>query len=391
MSSPLYTGFLNSLASSGQLARCLDKKRSPKAGGRRLRFQGVFGAWCQRFVEVSSCLYVVFSEGAPSSVSVSSFNTKKGFQFNPHANAFTPSTPSPHTTAATLCTPSSGSLHASTYAGPHRPQSSLGVPPVQTGVGHVSPQMHPAGSGIVTLPVVGVPGFAAPQSRAGGLPTTPRLAATAGGSSAPGLVVLAGGGRSADASLPPQQQQPPQNAPLSSLTQPAGSEQIVGKPAQALQTPGGVSNHNRAGLVAGQSSSQVQAFPSFASGQAAAGLPLAHWAGGAGVGGLGVPTSQPPHGAGAPGVPPPGGSSHGLGGAGPAVLSDPPSQAAGALAGGLMAPGAGGALLPDGISAAAVPLGVAGFALNNTMAVGQRIPSVPLPFLFVASAVTLRW
>ncbi|PHJ17700.1 hypothetical protein CSUI_008476 [Cystoisospora suis] len=307
-------------------------------------------------------------EGAQSSASASSFSTKKGFQFNPHANAFTPSTPSPHTAAASLCTPSSSSLHPSAYAGPHLPQSALGVPPLQPGVGHVPPQMHSGGGGIVTLPVVGVPGFPPSQNRAGGLPTTPRLAATPGGSSAPGLVVLAGGGRPSDPSLPPQQQHPPQNAPVSSISQSAGSEQAAGKPTQSSQNANGLAVSSRTGSVGSQPAPQVQAFPPFSAGHAAAGLPLAHWAGGGGVGGLAVPASQPPHGAGAPGLQPAGGSSHGLGGPGTAVLSDQQNQATGAMAGGLMSPGPGGALLPDGMPAAPVPLGVASFALNNPMA-----------------------
>nr|CEL67369.1 TPA: DEHA2G03652p, related [Neospora caninum Liverpool] len=101
------------------------------------------------------------SDGSPASASScaeasqsSSFGAKKGFQFNPHANAFTPSTPS-HTTAATLRGP-----HVPAGGGLNAPYSSHRSHPGVGGNGGVMaslpPQLGP-GAGIVALPGGGGP------------------------------------------------------------------------------------------------------------------------------------------------------------------------------------------------------------------------------------------
>ncbi|EPR64318.1 LsmAD domain-containing protein [Toxoplasma gondii GAB2-2007-GAL-DOM2] len=98
------------------------------------------------------------SSSADSSQS-SSFGSKKGFQFNPHANAFTPSTPS-HATAATLRGQHVGggasALGANAY--PHRPYPGVGNGGMMA---PVAPQLGP-GTGMA-LPGVGGP----PDARAG--------------------------------------------------------------------------------------------------------------------------------------------------------------------------------------------------------------------------------
>ncbi|PFH38646.1 LsmAD domain-containing protein [Besnoitia besnoiti] len=93
------------------------------------------------------------SSAQNSSQSSSTFGTKKGFQFNPHANAFTPSTPS-HTNPAALRGPhgaaGAAALHANAY-GAHRPHPGVpGAPGMMTGL---PPQLGPGG-------MVGVPGAA---------------------------------------------------------------------------------------------------------------------------------------------------------------------------------------------------------------------------------------
>ncbi|KEP63760.1 UNVERIFIED_CONTAM: LsmAD domain-containing protein [Hammondia hammondi] len=120
------------------------------------------------------------ADGSPASVTSSSadscqsssFGSKKGFQFNPNANAFTPSTPS-HATAATLrgqhVPGGASALGANAY--PRRSYPGVGNGGMMASV---TPQLGPGAA--VALPGVGGP----PDARAGQEPSAVSVGAPGG-------------------------------------------------------------------------------------------------------------------------------------------------------------------------------------------------------------------